>query len=77
LASLTFGPDGYLYGTTYNYRNGNGSVSRKCDSVHDFAGGVDGANPVSNVVFDSNGHMYGTTLSGGAYGWGVVWEVMP
>jgi uncharacterized repeat protein (TIGR03803 family) len=76
-ASLTFGPDGYLYGTTYKYRRGNGSVSRSCDSVYDFAGGVDGANPVSNVVFDSNGHMYGTTLNGGANGDGLVWEITP
>jgi len=77
-ASLAIGPDGTLYGTTINYSNGLGSVfgSRsRCSSVHDFTGGAGGAHPVSNIVFGSNGHLYGTTLDGGADSWGVVWEI--
>jgi uncharacterized repeat protein (TIGR03803 family) len=45
--------------------------------LHDFSGGADGQFPYSNVVFDSNGNMYGTTSEGGAYGYGVVWEITP
>ena len=77
-ASLAIGPDGNLYGTTIKYSNGLGSVfGSGCRSVHDFTGGAGGANPVSNVVFGSNGHLYGTTTAGGADGGGVVWEITP
>jgi uncharacterized repeat protein (TIGR03803 family) len=37
---------------------------------------TDGANPTySYVIFDSAGNLYGTTISGGAYGYGVVFEL--
>jgi uncharacterized repeat protein (TIGR03803 family) len=35
-----------------------------------------GANPVSSVVFDKAGNLYGTTLNGGTYGQGTVFELM-
>ena len=46
-------------------------------SLHDFTGGSDGGNPYSNVIFDANGNLYGTASAGGAYGYGVVWEITP
>jgi|HubBroStandDraft_5_1064220.scaffolds.fasta_scaffold817065_2 uncharacterized repeat protein (TIGR03803 family) len=53
----------------------------KPTSLHDFCPAppacADGAQPVSNVVFDVEGNLYGTTSSGGAYGYGVVWEITP
>jgi uncharacterized repeat protein (TIGR03803 family) len=76
-ASLAIGPTGSLYGTTFTYPTGYGSVFEGCSPVHDFTGGADGANPISNVVFDRNGHLYGTTLNGGADGGGTVWEITP
>ena len=30
-----------------------------------------------NVVLDADGNIYGTTVGGGAYGNGVVWEITP
>ena len=77
---------GNLYGTTFcDGAKGAGSVfkltpsggSWTYTSLHDFTGGSDGANPISNVVFDANGSLYGTALNGGAHGVGVVWEITP
>ena len=33
--------------------------------------------PTGNLVFDSNGNLYGTTAKGGSYGYGVIWEITP
>ncbi len=85
-SSLVMDASGSLYGTTFvggPYQKGtvfkltpsNGSWTYA--SLHDFTGGSDGAGPVSNVVFDASGNLYGTASSGGAYGDGVVWEITP
>ena len=77
---------GNLYGTTYcDGANGFGSVFELTPSgppwtytsLHDFTGGSDGAYPISNVVFDASGNLYGTASDGGAYNFGVVWEITP
>jgi uncharacterized repeat protein (TIGR03803 family) len=45
-------------------------------SVHD--GGIGGTNPVAALLFDpSYTNLYGTTLAGGAYGYGTVFELTP
>jgi len=38
---------------------------------------VDGASPVSGLVFDQNGNMYGTAQYGGAHRGGVVFKLTP
>ena len=38
---------------------------------------TDGANPYTGVVKDAAGNLYGTTISGGAYGQGTVFELIP
>jgi uncharacterized repeat protein (TIGR03803 family) len=38
---------------------------------------LDGWAPNGNLVFDQAGNLYGTTLRGGAYGQGTVYELMP
>jgi len=52
--------------------------------LHDFGGtvinangksGPDGQNPLSSIVFDSNGDMYGTASAGGPNNAGLVWEI--
>jgi len=44
--------------------------------LYRFTGGADGSTP-SGVVFDAAGNLYGTTYSGGAYGWGSVFQLTP
>jgi uncharacterized repeat protein (TIGR03803 family) len=44
--------------------------------VHTFSG-PDVANPYSGLVADSSGNLYGVTYAGGAYGYGVVYEITP
>jgi len=36
-----------------------------------------GAYPQSNVVFDSNGNLLGTTGFAGPGGYGTVWKITP
>jgi len=84
-ASLAFDQAGNLYGTTVcGGLYGQGSVFKltlsggtwNYTSLHDFDG-PDGAFPVSNIVFDANGNLYGTAAGGGTYGYGVVFQIMP
>ena len=75
-----------LYGTTDCSGGPYGNVFKLTPegiytSFHDFSGGSDGANPISNVTFDASGNLYGTA-SGGANGTcdsgcGVVWKITP
>ena len=44
--------------------------------LHDFTG-IDGSSPERELLIDSSGNMYGTTTQGGAYGYGVVFEITP
>jgi uncharacterized repeat protein (TIGR03803 family) len=80
---------GNIYGTTtYGGASGNGTVykltaPRKRNAkwtesvVYAFGQGTDGANPVAGVTFDAAGNLYGTTSAGGAYGYGIVFELTP
>jgi len=45
--------------------------------LYDFMGGSDGSEPTqgTNVIFDQMGNIYGTTVSGGAYGHGTVYKL--
>ncbi len=44
--------------------------------LHTFAG-YDGAQPAANVILDGKGNLYGTTITGGAGGAGVAFELTP
>jgi len=76
---------GNVYGTTANYgAQGLGDVFElSCcwnyTDLHDFLGSPnDGAQPSAAApVVDAQGNIYGTTSIGGAYGYGVVWEISP
>jgi uncharacterized repeat protein (TIGR03803 family) len=84
--NLVMDAAGNLYGTTYCDGAYNlGSVFKLTPSngswtytaLHDFSGGSDGSKPVSNVIFDASGNLYGTASAGGAQGFGVVWDITP
>ena len=74
---------GNLYGTTSAGGGfGEGEVYRldpagRLSVLHSFSGGADGAQPYSGVVADSQGNLYGTAYTGGAFGMGVVYKIDP
>jgi uncharacterized repeat protein (TIGR03803 family) len=86
---LVFDTAGNLYGTTYYdgandlgavYELTRGIGGTWTESVlYSFRGGKDGANSISNLVFDSAGNLYGTTGEGGAIGCGcgVIFRLHP
>jgi hypothetical protein len=45
--------------------------------IYQFGGGVDGAQPIGTVVFDSSGSLYGITSGGGVYSYGTVYKLSP
>ncbi len=84
--ALVFDQAGNIYGTTpIGGAYGDGVVFKLIlygqswtESVlWSFTGGSDGGNPLSGVIFDSAGNLYGTTEGGGAHQAGVVYELSP
>jgi len=84
---VTLGPDGILYGTTIagGGRCGCGLIYKLSPGpdgqwqytvLHTFQG-FDGDEPDANLTIDSQGNLYGTTLTGGPGGAGVVFELTP
>ena len=45
--------------------------------LHYFTGGPDGGGPVAGLISDSAGNLYGTTMTGGSAGAGVVFKLDP
>jgi uncharacterized repeat protein (TIGR03803 family) len=79
IGGVIFGRDGNLYGTTSAYGCEYGTLFQLTYSgstwtettLHSFCGGNDGASPVSSLIMDEAGNMYGATI--GAYaGYGGV-----
>jgi uncharacterized repeat protein (TIGR03803 family) len=88
-SGVVFDAAGNLYGTTSSGGSGQLGVVYKLTpgplggwieaAIHSFpAAGILGGSPMANVVFDSNGNLYGTTL-GGYIGTqcGSVFELKP
>ncbi len=83
---LIFDAAGQLYGVTRDYWSGYGIVFKLTPNsdgtwtkhtLHQFTGGKDGANPFAGLTSDKAGDLYGTTISGGADGYGVVFKLTP
>ncbi|HWU54868.1 MAG TPA: choice-of-anchor tandem repeat GloVer-containing protein [Rhizomicrobium sp.] len=82
---LVLDPSGNLYGTTKKGgASGYGILFRLAPDgsftvLHSFTGlikgGPDGAYPQAALVRDSAGNLYGTTFSGGAAGFGVIFKL--
>ena len=83
-ASLIRDADGNLYSTVgygggASYSGGVFKVDAKGNEtmLYSFTGGTDGAFPISALVRDHEGNLYGTTTQGGSAGAGVVFKVDP
>jgi uncharacterized repeat protein (TIGR03803 family) len=63
----------YRYGNVFELTYPNWIYT----SLHDFTGSSDGALPYGVLSIDANGTLYGTAEVGGAYNWGVVFEITP
>jgi uncharacterized repeat protein (TIGR03803 family) len=89
-ADIVFDSSGSIYGTTFN--GGSASCPSGCGLVYkmtktsgtwnetvvySFSGGADGSHPWAGVTFDRAGNMFGTTASGGQFGFGTVYELSP
>jgi uncharacterized repeat protein (TIGR03803 family) len=46
-------------------------------TIYNFTGGIDGGRPAAQLVFDSAGNAYGTTVIGGPAGCGTVFKLKP
>jgi uncharacterized repeat protein (TIGR03803 family) len=86
LAGLVQGSDGNFYGTTYmGGSQGDGEIfkitpSGTLNTLHSFcsrAACKDGRNPFAGLVQGTDGNLYGTTLEGGAKGFGTVFKITP
>ncbi len=53
------------------------SVASTERPLYSFTGGNDGGDPASQLVFDSAGNAYGTTVIGGTSGCGTVFQLTP
>src|SRR5215469_803560 len=74
---------GNLFGTTEHGGPANfGIVFRIAPNgtekvLHTFSGGSDGASPDAGLIRDKHGNIYGTTVGGGALGYGVIFSLTP
>lgn len=80
--------NGNLYGTTFlGGPNGGGAIFELSPSatgswtktaLYSFSpGGTNAFSPVTNLVFDAQGNLYGIAISGGANGLGAIFELSP
>jgi uncharacterized repeat protein (TIGR03803 family) len=83
---LVFDGRGNLYGpASYSGPHNSGVIYELSPSasgwvehvLHAFSGGADGAQPYGTPIFDTDGNLYGTGLSGGVHGAGVAFELEP
>jgi len=65
----------YGFGTAFELtpKSGGGWTEKQ---LHSFGNGKDGQYCAGPLLFDSAGNLYGTTLAGGAFGYGTVFEII-
>jgi uncharacterized repeat protein (TIGR03803 family) len=85
MSSLIQGSDGNFYGTAANGgTTGFGTVFKLTPTgaetvfyTFDSGAGGDGELPMGSLIQASDGNFYGTTVDGGAYGAGTVFQLTP
>ncbi len=63
------------YGNVYELKPSNGGWIQSV--LYSFTGGLDGNYPSGEIIRDQAGNFYGVTYIGGAYGDGVVYQMVP
>jgi uncharacterized repeat protein (TIGR03803 family) len=88
-AGLIFDSAGNLYGTTAFAAGFSGTAGNVFELtptqgggwtehvLHLFGNAGDGMFPYAGLIFDTAGNLYGTTIAGGSYGGGTVFELTP
>jgi uncharacterized repeat protein (TIGR03803 family) len=78
-----FDQEGSLYGTAGSspfpgnvYKLAHSGGSWMHSVVYAFSGS-DGYNPIGELIFDKSGNLYGTTVYGGAYSSGTLFQLTP
>lgn len=84
--TLLFDQAGNMYGTTSQGAATNSGAVYKLthhgsnwseQTLYQFAGAPDGANPYAGVILDTTGSLYGTTMQGGQNNSGTVYKLAP
>jgi len=83
-AGLVMDKRGNLYGeTSQGGTYGDGTVFEISTNgtytiLHSFAGGTtDGIAPYGGLAIDGKGNLYGTTVAGGQWGYGILFKLVP
>jgi len=85
-SGLVLGPNGNIYGVTqFGGPTNNGTVfkitpSGALTTIYGFCtqtGCPDGQTPLGGLILASDGNFYGTTESGGADGYGTIFQITP
>jgi len=83
--NLMLDPSGTIYGTTHcDGADNAGTIFKLVPAnsgwtytlLYTFTGGSDGLYSISNLVM-KHGKLYGTTIQGGANGYGVIYALKP
>jgi uncharacterized repeat protein (TIGR03803 family) len=64
-------------GTAFKLTPPKGTGSWTETVIHSFGHGTDGNSPRANLILDSSGNLYGTTMFGGSFSSGTVFELLP
>jgi len=62
-------------GVAFKLTNSGGKWTQSV--IHTFTGGNDGSGPGSGLTVDAHGNLYGMTPTGGSFGLGVIYRLVP
>jgi uncharacterized repeat protein (TIGR03803 family) len=71
--TTSYGGTGVWYGTVFELTFQKSTWTEQV--LYSFQGGKDGMSPEAGVTLDSSGNLYGTTVTGGDFGYGTIFEL--